>query len=91
MNILPLASDRLSLEFGPAELDAVLAGLRKHGRLRREARASYDLLSVAGEQFVLMNDWGEPCLIAKTANGDAMLRELAGATADRPDLRRAAG
>ena len=91
MNIIEMASNNVSLEFGPSELDAVLSGLRGYGQLRREARTTYELLTVDGEQFIFENEWDEPCLISKSARGDAMLRELAAAARSDSSRRRAAG
>ena len=88
MNLVELPTGRVSLEFRAAEFDALLGRLRVFGKVSRDAMPSYDLLSVGGEQFILMNDWDEPCLISRTQPGDDLLRQ---ALSVSPVRRRAAG
>src|SRR5947209_959031 len=75
---------RLSLEFTPAERNVVWRRLRKFGRPTYERFASADRISVAGEQFVLMDDWGEYALISLSEAGDTILRAAVTQRSRRP-------
>jgi hypothetical protein len=77
MNLLDLPTGAVSLEFEPAEFDAVLAALERFGRVQVHRRASHEILAVGDEEFILMNEWDEPCLISKTGAGMRLLQRLA--------------
>jgi hypothetical protein len=82
MRLLELSSDLVSLEFGTAEVAAVKARLGRLGMVTIARRATYDLITVAGEEFLFQNEWDEPCLIARSPAGSALLRFVA--VADAP-------
>lgn len=77
MKLLELDHGRVSLEFDAGEWAEVQSRLSAFGAVARQPQAAYDLIRVGGEEFVLADDWEEPCLLAKTAAGSAMLRQLA--------------
>lgn len=76
MNVLELGSDRVSLEFSLDELPTILSRLQRRGKVTRRQEATFDVLMVQGEELLLMNEWDEPCLLSKTAAGNAILRSL---------------
>ncbi len=84
MHLLELAPDLVSLEFDPGEMPVVRQRLARLGRVSEARHASYSVLTVAGEQFLHENEWGDPCLIAQSAAGSALLRFVAVA-AEQPD------
>ncbi|CAA9532876.1 MAG: hypothetical protein AVDCRST_MAG31-2561 [uncultured Sphingomonas sp.] len=86
MQILTLDNGGASLEFTARETPAVLESLKRAGAVRSEQGACYDAFSLAGEQIVFYFEWDEPCLIANTPGGVALLRRLA---ADLDHLRAA--
>ena len=77
MNVLELSSDRLSLEFSRDEFPTIMSRLQRRGKVTRRQEATFDVLEVHGEEFVLMDEWDEPCLLSKSPAGDAILRAVA--------------
>ena len=77
MKLLEIAPNLLSLEFASGETEAVRSRLGRLGRVVVRREATFDLWQVAGEEFVQDNDWDQPCLIARTAAGSALLRFVA--------------
>jgi hypothetical protein len=81
---------RLSLEFTPRESRSVWRRLRRLGRPLRDKLTTVDAVRIAGERFVLIDDWDECALVSLTEAGDALLRAVfATPRARRParDLR----
>jgi hypothetical protein len=78
MNLLDLSGGGVSLEFQAPEFGAIVRALERFGPVRVRPSATHELLSVGAEEFVLMNDWDEPCLISMTRTGETLLREIAG-------------
>jgi hypothetical protein len=83
MMLLPLSSGRVSLEFAPSELGAVLAALARGETVHRKRLATHEDVVARGERFVLYDEWEEPCLISMTEAGDAILRSIADSGAAR--------
>jgi hypothetical protein len=77
MQLLELDDGQASLELRTDELESVIASLRGFGGFRRRRRASYDLVRARGSEFVLTNDWDEPCLLSRDAEGSQILRDIA--------------
>jgi hypothetical protein len=83
MRLLDLGGDRASLEFATAEWPIVRAGLARLGTVSVLHEPTYDLLRIQGETLLSMNEWDEPCLIAETQAGIAILEALAGDRIDQ--------
>lgn len=77
MKLLDLGVQRASLEFSAAERDAVIGQLRACGEVTINHGACHDVLLVAGEELIYLDEWDEPCLIAGTASGVDMLARIA--------------
>ena len=77
MNVLELGSERVSLEFARDEFPKIMSRLRKRGKVTRRQEATFDVLKVRGEEFILMDEWNEPCLLSRSPEGDAILRAVA--------------
>ena len=77
VNVLELNSERVSLEFARDEFPTIMSRLRRRGKVSRRQEASFDILEVRGEEFILMDEWDEPCLLSRSPAGDAILRAVA--------------
>lgn len=77
MNLLDLATGNVSLEFRAAEFDAILSALKRFGKVRVQPHASHEIVSVDGEELILMNEWDDPCLISQTRAGKKLLQAVA--------------
>jgi len=77
MQLLELDGGQASLELSATELGEVIASLRALGGFRRQKRASYDLVRVRGSELILTNDWDEPSLLSRDAEGAGILRTIA--------------
>lgn len=77
MQLLDLATGAVSLEFSPKEKPEVMVRLRQFGRVSLRREATYDVLSIGGEQLTYVDEWDEPCLIAETTGGKALLVAVA--------------
>lgn len=77
MEILELGDGRVSLELEQADLAGVLEALRRFGDVRREEKATYDILHLGETQIIFENEWDAPCLLSTDRRGAAILRSLA--------------
>lgn len=69
--------DRQSLEMDPEGLEAVRAYLgQTYPDLKTRTAGIMTLVSFGGSEFVFENEWDEPFLLAETAAGDDLLREV---------------
>ena len=77
MQILELGDGQVSLELAPTDLAEALEALRRFGSVRREEKATYDVLHLPDAQIILENEWDAPCLLSVNKRGAAILRSLA--------------
>jgi hypothetical protein len=73
-SLLPLSGGALSLELDEDDLDAVSAYIAAH--FSKGGKTVYPTLTVynfGGCDFVFQNEWGDPCLIADSEEGRAIL------------------
>lgn len=77
MKLLDLAADRASLEFAPGDQEQVMGRLGAFGPVTVVRRLDHAVVTVAGQDFIHMSDWDEPCLIAGTSFGVNMLAKIA--------------
>lgn len=73
MRLIELPDDGSSLEFSPAETASVMSALRAFGNVSIVHRPTFDLISLNDIQFVYMDEWDEPCLIANSLEGKDLL------------------
>jgi len=77
VTLLPLSNGHSSLEFAPSDLPSVAAAIRdRYGEPDRRLHPACAEYRFGGCSFTFQNDWDEPCLIAGSAEGDAILRAL---------------
>jgi hypothetical protein len=76
MQILELATGNVSLEFRPDEAGEVFRRLESFGKIRRSKGVVHDLITIGDIEFVHYFEWDEPCLIAASETGTALLRKL---------------
>lgn len=77
MHVLDLAGGGASLEFAPEHAAEVIQSLHRFGPVQRTQGAVHDVIEVSNEQIIFYSDWDEPCLIASSVRGVAILRQLA--------------
>jgi hypothetical protein len=78
VTLLPPSNGMSSLEFAPANLDAVRQAISDlFGEATNELRASHSRIAFGGETFLFEQEWDEPCLIADTEAGSQMLKQVA--------------
>lgn len=66
------------MEFAPDELTDVCRAIDEaYAERRVDQCATYQRWTFGGETFLFENEWDEPCLIAQSAQGVVMLREIA--------------
>jgi len=69
--------DRLSLEMDPAGLDAVRAFIgQTYPDLTTRVAGIATQIYFAGSEFLFENEWDDPYLLSKTAEGDELLRAI---------------
>ena len=78
MTLLELPSGMVSLEYAVAEQAEVDRRLGAIAKVSVLDHITYALVQVGDESFVHMADWDEPCLIAQSARGNAILRRVCG-------------
>lgn len=76
MQILELATGNVSLEFRPDETGEVFRRLESFGKIRRSKGVVHDLIKIGDIELVHYFEWDEPCLIAASDKGTAILRKL---------------
>ncbi len=76
MQLLNLHDGHLSLEFGQQDWPTLRSRMRRVGDVSIRQEATHGIVSVNGVQFILLNDWDDPCLISASAKGDELLRLL---------------
>lgn len=77
VTLLPLSNGHYSLEFELSDMPAVAAAIRdRYGEpSKRQYPTSADY-SFGGSHFTFQNEWDDPCLIAGSDEGDAILKVL---------------
>lgn len=78
MEILELTTGNVSLEFRPDETSDVFRRLETFGEVHRSKGVVHDLVRVGDVELIHYFEWDEPCLIAASESGSAMLRKMAG-------------
>ena len=73
MYLLDLSNGGASLEFSPGEAAAVMARSRAMGEVTVRHEATFDVLSIGSEEITYLDEWDQPCLIAGTPSGRALL------------------
>lgn len=69
--------ERLSLEFETSDLEAVRLYInQRYGGMDSKAAGIAAIVTLAGEDFTFQNEWDDPCLIAHSIKGDALLRAI---------------
>jgi hypothetical protein len=76
MQLLNLHDGRLSLEFGQQDWPILRSRMRRVGDVSIRQEATHGIVTLNGVQFILLNDWDEPCLISMSSTGDELLRIL---------------
>jgi len=70
--------DRLSLEMDAAGLEAVWSYVKRiYPDATTKTAATYSCVRFGGSEFLHENEWDEPYLLSRTAEGDALLRSIA--------------
>jgi hypothetical protein len=78
MNIVPLDTGSVSLEFGEADWSAIQERLRSRGPVRRTRAAGYSKLDVGGISLLFMDEeWDGYALIASDVAGVELLKQIA--------------
>lgn len=77
MQVLELSTGNVSLEFEPDETGEVFRRLESFGKLKRTKHVVHDLIRLGDLEFVHYFEWDDPCLIANSSKGSAVLRTLA--------------
>ena len=77
MQLFRLDNGHVSLEFAADQRAVVLGQLQRHGAFSAERQADLEVITVAGNSFVLTDDWDEMALISTSRLGDRMLRRIA--------------
>lgn len=84
VSILPLKDGALSLEFEPVDVERVASSLYDHfGRPHVEHHPFHLVYRFKQAELFFQNAWDDPCLIASTPEGVAMLEKLAATLAER--------
>ena len=76
MELLNLKPSRHSLEFSVAEWPVVLRRLQQFGAISREELATFDLLRVGREVFILTDETEDLGVISQSATGDQILKRV---------------
>lgn len=76
MKVLELPSGMISLEYDVMERAEVRARLEAIANVLVFRHLTYAEVKVGREAFLHMADWDEPCLIAQSAAGNAILRRV---------------
>jgi hypothetical protein len=89
MKLLQLDDGRLSLEFEPRDWSTVRARIRTWAKrhfsdVHLTEEATHSILTADDVEFIVLNDWEEPCLISTSPRGDVILRSI-----NRPSRSRA--
>jgi hypothetical protein len=79
--LLELSGGGLSLEIDSTEWNMVAEKIRDlFGAPKVELlAATHAIHKFGGAEFIFQDVWGDPCLISKSEQGDAILRQLAAA------------
>ncbi|NEX92738.1 hypothetical protein [Caulobacter sp. 17J65-9] len=78
VSMLPLKGGGLSLEFELADVERVSSSLRDHfGTPQVEHHPFHLVYKFKQADLLFQNEWDDPCLIASTPEGVAMLEKLA--------------
>jgi len=84
VSLLPLTTGGCSLEFDTGDIDRVREYLRQRfGAPRVEHHPFHIVYKFRQADLLFQNEWDDPCLIASTEDGVAMLRLAAGDLAGR--------
>lgn len=66
------------LEFSPEDQDAVKSAIRELFNVPQVAQHVMSAtVTIDGEDFIVQNEWDDPCLITRTARGAEMLQAIA--------------
>jgi hypothetical protein len=77
-SLLPMKNGSCSLEFATSDIDRVSILLREHfGVPRVEKWPELTVYKFKQADLLFQNEWDDPCLIASTAEGIAMLEVIA--------------
>ena len=70
--------DRLSLEMDVAGLEAVRSYVKRtYPDATTKTAATYSSVRFGGSEFLHENEWDEPYLLSRSADGDSLLRSIA--------------
>jgi hypothetical protein len=76
-SLLRLSSGHYSLEFETADLPALSSAIeQRYGLPEKQQYATLAVYRFGGCSFTFQNEWDDPCLIASSAEGDAILATL---------------
>ncbi|GGA40463.1 hypothetical protein [Sphingomonas psychrolutea] len=76
MQLLELPSGMVSLEYAAQDQVEVSARLKTLAAVSVTNHATYSEVKVGDEAFLHMSDWDEPCMIAQSEAGNAILRRV---------------
>lgn len=76
MELLNLKPARVSLELTVEEWPLVSQRLQQFGVLEREPFATYELLRIGPETFILTDDYDDLAIISQSAAGDLLLKRV---------------
>lgn len=78
VSLLGLKEGGCSLEFAVEDLDRVRTALSaRYGRPTVTKHAVLTIYTFGQTELTFQNEWDDPCLIASTPDGEAMLRAVA--------------
>ena len=82
IDLIGLGDGGVSLEFDTADFPIVRDRLvALFGPYTAEWVIDYAVIDIGGERLILDDEWDDPCLLATTPRGNAMLRTIAGPVA----------
>lgn len=77
VTLLSLSNGHYSLEFEPSDLSSVAAAIRdRYGVPDKRQYPTSTEYRFGGCSFTFQNEWDDPCLIAGSIEGDAILKTL---------------
>lgn len=77
ISLIELGTVGLSLEFEEADMPRVISAIHAlFGKMVRTPYVMASEIAFGGASFIYQNEWNDPCLISRSAEGDDCLRRL---------------